>query len=395
MSRAGAPGGPSSSQRVSGLVVRVFAANLVVVAVAAVGALLAGTALAPIVLEGHMRMMGGIGAAGPMGPIEGPMGAMMADLGTTYRAALVQSLLWAIGFATVAAAVVAWFVTGRLVAPLRAMREASSAIAAGRHGRRLDASAPGEIGDLAGAFNAMAEALQTGDRVRRQLVTDLAHELRTPISNLRGYLEALEDGVFELDDTTRGAVRRQVDRLERLVADLALLHDLEAGQLPVVVENVDLTALAAASVAAMQARFDEKGVALSLEAPPGRVEVVADPVRFGQVLENLLVNALRHTPAGGRVRVVVRAEGSGTRLEVRDTGPGVPEAEREAVFRRFYRGDPARGTAGGEGTGVGLTIARALVERQGGTIGVGEVEGGGAAFFVTLPAPSGGARGPE
>jgi two-component system, OmpR family, sensor histidine kinase BaeS len=386
MRRTGAPGERSSPQRVSGLVVRVFAANLVVVAVAAVGALLAGTALAPIVLEGHMRMMGGMGAAEPT---QGPMGAMMADLEATYRTALVQSLLWAIGFATVAAAVVAWFVTGRLVAPLRAMREASSAIAAGRHGRRLDASAPGEIGDLADAFNAMAEALEGGDRVRRQLVTDLAHELRTPISNLRGYLEALEDGVFELDDTTRGAVRRQVDRLERLVADLALLHDLEAGQLPVVLENVDLAALAAASVAAMQARFDEKGVALSVDAPSDPVEVVADPVRFGQVLENLLVNALRHTPSAGRVRVLVRPEGPVARLEVCDTGPGVPAAQREAVFRRFFRGDPARGVSGGEGTGVGLTIARALVERHGGTIGVREAEGGGAAFFVTLPAGRG------
>ncbi len=368
-----------SSQRVSGLVVRVFAANLVVVAVAAVGALLAGTALAPIVLESHMGMMGDVQGAGPMGD-------MLADLESTYRVALVQSLMWAVGFATLAAAVVAWVVTGRLVAPLRAMREVSSAIAAGRYGRRLDASAPGEIGDLAGAFNAMAGALEGGDRVRRQLVTDLAHELRTPISNLRGYLEALEDGVFELDDTTRAALRRQVDRLERLVADLALLHDLEAGQVPLVVDDVDLTGLAVGSMAAVQARFDEKGVGLSLDAPPEPVRVVADAVRFGQVLENLLANALRHTPIGGRVRVVVRTAGDQARVEVRDTGPGVPAAEREAVFRRFYRGDPARGVAAGEGTGVGLTIARALVERQGGTIGVREAEGGGAAFFVTLPA---------
>ncbi len=388
MKRRTARFGDVSSQQVSGLVVRVFAANLVVVVVAAVGALLAGTALAPIVLEGHLRTMGDVADAAGVGD-DVAMGDMMADLESTYRTALAQSLLWAVAVATVAAAVVAWFVTGRLVAPLRAMREASTAIAAGRYGRRLDTTGPGEIGDLAAAFNVMAAALEGGDRVRRQLVTDLAHELRTPISNLRGYLEALEDGVFELDDTTRGAVRRQVDRLERLVADLALLHDLEAGQVPVVVEHADLRALAAGSAAAVQARFDEKGVDLSLDAPPDPVAVVADAVRFGQVLENLLVNALRHTPPGGRVRVLVTSDGPRARVEVRDTGPGVPASEREAVFRRFYRGDPARGVAAGEGTGVGLTIAKALVERQGGTIGVREAEGGGAAFFVTLPAVGG------
>lgn len=364
-----------------GLLARVFAANLVVVAVAAVGALIVGQALAPLVLERHLGSMGMM-AGGARGP---GFAAMTADLEVAYRSALLQSIGWAVGIATLAAAAVAWFVTARLIAPLRALRAASAAIASGRPGARLDADAPGEIGDVAASFNAMAEALEEGDAVRRRLVTDLAHELRTPLSNLRGTVEALEDGVFELDDVTRTGLRRQVERLERLVADLATLHDLEAGQVAIDARPTDLAALANASHAAFQARFAERGVALEVHAPARGAVAFGDPVRIGQVLENLLSNALRHTPCGGRVDVVVASGAAAVRVEVRDTGPGVPEREREAVFRRFYRGDPARATDGGTGTGVGLTIAKTLVERQGGRIEVGAAPGGGALFAFTVP----------
>jgi len=359
---------------------RVFAANLLVVAVAAIGALLAGWALAPIALDRHMSMMRGATSHGP------GMDAMAADLEAAYRAALAQSLGWAVTVATVAAAGVAWAVTVRLLAPLRALRAASAAIAAGRRSARLDEDAPGELGEVAAAFNGMAEALERGEVERRRLVADLAHELRTPLSNLRGYVEALEDGVFEFDDTTRSALGRQVERLERLVADLATLHDVEAGQLSIAIAPTDVAALAVAGVAAVQMRFADKGVALTCAPPASGAWACADAVRTGQVLENLLDNALRHTPADGRVTVAVTTVAEGVRVEVRDTGPGVPTRDREAVFRRLYRGDAARRAEVGVGSGVGLTIAKALMERQGGTIGVGEAPGGGAAFWFTLPA---------
>ena len=371
--------GDDPTPRARGLMVRVFAANLVVVAVATVGALLAGWALSPIVLDRHMGMMRSSTSHGP------GMDAMATDLEAAYRIALSQSLAWAAVVATVAAAGVAWVVTVRLLAPLRALRSATTAFAAGRRGTRLDEDAPGELGDVAAAFNGMAEAIERGAGERRRRVADLAHELRTPLSNLRGYVEALEDGVFELDEATRAALGRQVERLERLVADLATLHDVEAGQVVLQVAPTDVAALASAGVAAVQARFAEKGVALTCTAPQDGACALADPVRVGQVLENLLDNALRHTPAGGKVAVAVRATAEGVRVEVRDTGPGVPERERKAVFRRLYRGDPARGATVGVGSGVGLTIAKALVERQGGTIGVGEAPGGGAVFWFTLP----------
>jgi two-component system, OmpR family, sensor histidine kinase BaeS len=374
---------PSSSagvaqRRTSGLAWRVFASYLVVVAVATIGALAAGEALAPYLLDRHMRSMGGMGHGG------GPA-AMAADLVSAYRSALTQSLAWAAVVATAAAALVAWTVTRRLVAPLADLGVASRAIASGRYGQRLDTSAPGEIGELAASFNTMAAALEVDDAIRRQLLTDLSHELRTPLSNLRGYLEALEDEVFTLDAATTAALRRQVDRMERLVADLSLLTQLEAGQVPVEVGRVDLDELIADSVAAFGARFDERGIALAVEGGDDGAVVEADATRTAQVLENLLSNALRHTPRGGRVVVTRRPSGDTLRIEVRDTGPGVPEAQREAVFRRLVRGDPARRSADGEGSGVGLTIAKELVTRQGGEIGVEAADGGGAVFYFTLP----------
>jgi two-component system, OmpR family, sensor histidine kinase BaeS len=374
---------PSSSvgvaqRRTSGLAWRVFASYLVVVAVATIGALAAGEALAPYLLDRHMRSMGGMGHGG------GPA-AMAADLVAAYRSALTQSLAWAAVVATAAAALVAWTVTRRLVAPLADLGVASRAIASGRYGQRLDTSAPGEIGELAASFNTMAAALEGDDAIRRQLLTDLSHELRTPLSNLRGYLEALEDEVFTLDAATTAALRRQVDRMERLVADLSLLTQLEAGQVPVEVGRVDLDALIADSVAAFGARFDERGIALAVEGGDDDPAVEADATRTAQVLENLLSNALRHTPPGGRVVVARRPWRDAQRVEVRDTGPGVAAAQREAVFRRLVRGDPARRSADGEGSGVGLTIAKELVTRQGGEIGVEPADGGGAVFFFTLP----------
>jgi histidine kinase len=322
------------------------------------------------------------------------MAAMTADLADAYRSALTQSLAWAALVATAVAAVVAWSVTRRVVDPLADLREASAAIATGNYDRRLDASAPGEIGDLAGSFNTMAEALEQGEAIRRQLLSDLSHELRTPLSNLRGYLEALEDGVFTLDAPTSAALGRQIERLERLVADLSLLSGLEAGEVPVVVTPTDLSALVGDSAAAFRARFEERGVALAVDAPPG-LAVRADANRTAQVLENLLDNALRHTPAGGRVTVRARPAGAFARVEVRDTGPGVPEALREAVFRRLFRGDPARAAAQGEGSGIGLTIACELVTRQGGEIWVEDAAAGGAGGrgepYENAPAGGGGA----
>jgi len=366
------------TRRSRGLFARIFGALLVVIAVTAGSALLAGWAFAPLLLERHLDAMGHRGMQPP------GFERMAASLEMAYRRALTQSVGWATALATSVAGVVAWGLAHRLATPLRTLERASAAIAAGRHRGDLDLDAPGEIGALARSFQTMAQALDEADAARTQLVTDLAHELRTPLSNLRGYLEAIEDGVFTLDPPTRTALMRQVERLGRLVSDLRALHDAEADPSAMVMAPFDANNLARASAAAFAARYAEKGVELQL-ALAGAPIACGDALRSAQVIENLLDNALRHTPTGGRVVVAVRSAANEVEVSISDSGPGVPSEEREAIFRRLYRGDPARTSDGAGGSGVGLTIAKALAERQGGRIAVSAAAAGGARFTFTLP----------
>lgn len=364
------------------LAARLLLSHAFVVVVAVATVFVAGEAIAPLFLEAHQRdMVAMMRGPGHMLADE----AMLDDLATAYRSALTQTLVWAALLATVVAVVVGSYVTQRLVAPLRALQAASRGIAGGRYAERLDERAPGEIGELAVTFNAMAASLAAAEGRREQVVTDLAHELRTPLSNLKGYVEAIEDGVLAPDADTTGAIARQVDRLEHLIADLDLLAKLDAGDARVQFERLQLQPLLRASAGAFKARFDEAGVRLSLSLPASGVAVRADPERLAQVLDNLLGNALRFTPAGGRVELAACALGSTVRVEVRDSGSGVPPELREAVFERFVRADPSRSRAEGGGSGVGLAIAKAFVERHGGVIGMQPNEGGGSVFWFTLP----------
>lgn len=358
---------------------RLVASYLAVLAVAVVAAFAAGEALAPAFLEAHLEHMA---AADPAWAADG---AMREDLATQYRSALMRSLAWAMGVAAAATVVVGLIATRRILTPLHAMQRASDQIASGRYGERLDEDALGEFGALSRSFNTMARALDEAEERRRQMVHDLAHEIRTPLSNLRGYLEGLEDGVFEADAETASAFARQLDRLERLVEDLALLSRLDAGQVSLHPDVVPAADIVRASTAAFRGRFEERGVVLRVPAVAPTLRVRADPERCAQVFENLLGNALAHTPASGSVEVAVEPSRGGVRFEVRDTGPGVPPELGDAVFRRFVRGDPSRGRADGGGSGIGLTIAKELVERHGGAIGLEPRPGGGSIFWFTLP----------
>ncbi len=372
--------GPLAATLRSSLGWRLVASYLVVVGIATVTAFTAGEAIAPVFLDRHLEQMA------RLDPHRRDDPAMAADLSVQYRRAFTSSLTWAFVAAAAATAVVGVFVTRRIVTPLLAMDVASRKIASGRYDERLDTGAVGEIGAVARSFNTMARALDESESRRQQLVGDLAHEIRTPLSNLRGYLEGLEDGVFEVDAETTGAFRRQLDRLERLVEDLSLLSRLDAGEVAVRPGAHAAGDLVSTSVAAFGPRFEERGVTLGFDAVAPSVRVLADPARFAQVLENLLGNALRHTPSGGSVEVAVLPTPSRVRLEVRDTGAGVPPEIGDAVFRRFVRGDAARSASDGVGSGIGLTIAKELVERQGGEIGLEGRVGGGSVFWFTLPA---------
>jgi len=363
----------------SSLYWRLLPSYLLVVVVALGTMFLAGEALAPFFLQRHVdAMMETLHAHGNQ-----TLDAMADDLEVGFRRALTQSLLWALVASGVAASVVGLYVTRRVVRPLRALTRASGRIAGGRYSQRLTQRAPGEIGELAAAFNTMAATLEKSEERRVQLMADVAHEFRTPLSNLRGYLEGLEDGVFAPEELAAPA-RRQLQRLERLADDLSLLSRVETGQVDLHPGEEDASDLLNAVADAFGPRFEAKTVTLGVVAEPG-VRVWADAERTEQVLTNLVTNALRFTPAGGSVTLAASADEGRVRFEVRDTGVGIPEEQLGVVFNRFFRGDQARARQEDGGSGIGLTLAKQLVERQGGDIGVSSGVGQGSTFWFTLP----------
>jgi signal transduction histidine kinase len=249
-------------------------------------------------------------------------------------------------------------------APLRAMARAAEAMARGEHGQRVPVHTNDEVGQLAAAFNRMAAELEQTDRVRRDLVADAAHELRTPISALRATLENAVDGVADADPQ---ALLRQVERLGRLTDQLLDLSRLEAG-----------------AAALERRRFPVGDLLADLGVPvdaPADLEAVGDPDRLHQVVGNLVENARRHAP-GAAVVVRARAQGAGVRLEVEDRGPGLEPGEAERVFERFARTDRSRSVAG---AGLGLAIARSIVELHGGAIRAEPAVPQGCRMVVELP----------
>ena len=269
-----------------------------------------------------------------------------------------------------------------MTSPLREMAAAAEAMARGDYSRRVSESSRDEVGALGRAFNAMASDLAQVDQVRRDLIANVSHDLRTPITSLRAVLENLADGVTQPDPETLRAVVRQVDRLGRLVAQLLDLSRLESGVVPLQREVVDVPPLLAE--AAAESRLTSPDVTVQVEVPDG-LRVHADRERLHQVLANLLDNAARFTPAGEPVLLVARADGEELLLEVHDAGPGIPAGEAERVFDRFYRADASRSAANGTGAGLGLSIARWVVDLHGGEIRAEPRQPHGTTVVVHLP----------
>ncbi|ROP34777.1 sensor histidine kinase [Pseudokineococcus lusitanus] len=274
--------------------------------------------------------------------------------------------------------------TARVVtAPLRRLSAAARRIGAGDLGTRLRTGGRGEAAEVGAAFDAMAEALASAEGARRQLVSDVAHELRNPLGTISGSLEAIRDGVYEPTPEVLDSLTEEADHLRHLVDDLQLLATADRGALHVERHPLDLAALARSVAEVHLPAAAAAGVRLEVAAPP-TLAGHGDGARLRQVLTNLLGNALRHTPSGGAVRLVVAAAGDRARLAVEDTGEGLDDADLERVFERFWRGDPAR-TRDGGGSGLGLAITRALVHAHGGEVSAAATPGGGATFLVDLP----------
>ena len=277
------------------------------------------------------------------------------------------------------------FVSRRLLAPIQALGTASRRLGGGDLTQRVATSGPREISDLAQSFNAMAGSLERAEEQRLSLVADVAHELRTPLSNIQGYLEALKDGLITPDADTLDTIHQQVVHLARLVEDLRLLAQAEGGALSLNLEPNSLQEVLSRSVEAFRTRAEAKGVDLSLQVSPGLPLVILDRTRIAQVVGNLLENAVHHTPQGGVVKVSAAATGEGSAsVTVEDSGEGIAPEEIPLVFERFYRVDPSRSRATG-GVGLGLTIAKQLVEAHGGAIHAESTQGRGSRFIFELP----------
>lgn len=305
--------------------------------------------------------------------------------------ALIQGITRAVLIAGVIAGMLGLLLGGILVRqitqPLAGLTAASNRIAQGDLTVRVPPQSDDELGRLAATFNQMATALETQEALRRNLMADVAHELRTPLAAIQGTIEALQDGIFPADAANLGVIHDEVLLLNRLVDDLRTLANAEAGKLTLHPCPLDLGALAERQLAASRYRAMAAAVDVTLQRPPDLPLLMADEQRLGQVLTNLLDNALRHTPASGTITVALAAQGTELTITVTDSGEGIAAADLPHVFDRFYRADPARARASG-GSGLGLAIVRELVEAHGGTVSVASPPPGhaqGTAFTITLP----------
>jgi two-component system, OmpR family, sensor histidine kinase BaeS len=282
---------------------------------------------------------------------------------------------------------VAWLLARTLTRPLRALTSAALDVAGGRLGRTVDVKGRDEISQLAQAFNKMSTDLDRSSQARKQMTADLAHDLRTPLTVLSGYTEGLKDGRVAASPQIYEVMHEEVQHLKRMVDDLRTLSLADAGELTLNLRDVDPRALLERALLAHIFEAEKAGIALRIDADERLPSLRVDTDRFAQVLDNLVSNAISHT-ARGEVVLGAAAAGGTLRLTVRDTGSGIPAGELPRVFERFYRGDAARQRELDGSSGLGLAIARAIVEAHGGTIGVDSVVGAGTTFTITLPTPA-------
>jgi signal transduction histidine kinase len=368
---------------------KLFLSYLLILVVGVGTLLLAADAVAPTFL---VQEMGGMMPQGSTGGMMGGMSGVGAHLDATLQAGFLSAMADALRVAALvalaAAVLVSLVVARQITQPVARMLGATRRIAAGHYAERVPvalASPPDELGQLAASFNEMAGSLEQTERRRLELIGDIAHELRTPIATLEGYLEGLLDGVVEPSPPTWARLHDEAGRLRRLVDDLQELSRAEARQIPLRPQPIVPSALVQAALDRVGPQFVEKGLTLQSTVPTDLPDVQADLDRAVQVLTNLLTNALRYTPAPGTVQVTAGPQDGAVAFSVTDSGLGIAPEHLPHLFERFYRVDKSRSRAVG-GSGIGLTIARAFVEAMGGRMEASSAGlGRGSTFTFTLP----------
>lgn len=315
---------------------------------------------------------------------------LMMKLGSTAEAAhamfdqSVTLVLVVAALGATATAIGVAMILGRWLArPLGELGAAARGIAAGEYARRVEPRGPDEIAQLADAFNDMAASLDEGRRLRDELIGNAAHELRTPLTNLKGYLEGLRDGVVVAEPAAYDSLLEEVDRLVRLAASLETLAGLDAAPAAPPPAPIDLIPVVRGAIDLVRPAAEQGSLVLDI-ALPERLEARISPDGVAQVVGNLLQNAIRYTPAPGAIGVTARAEGPVVRIEVTNTGPGIPGDDLPHVFERLYRVDKSRDRRTG-GAGIGLAIVEQLVTQAGGRVGA-DSRPGLTRFWFTLPA---------
>jgi two-component system sensor histidine kinase BaeS len=306
-----------------------------------------------------------------------------------FLAAVNRSVLVGALIAGLAAVAVTLALSTRILRPIEHLTKAAQRMEKGDLTVRVPVTFEDEIGQLAQAFNSLAGSLTQQEQLRRNMVTDVAHELRTPLTNLRGYLEAARDGLVPPDGALVDNLYEETMLLSRLVADLQELAQAEAGQLTLVRQPASLSGIVEQAVAILRPQANAKGLALTTELPGDLPPVYVDSERIGQVVRNLLNNAVAHTAEGGEIAVTARAANAEVAVAVRDSGTGIAPEHLPYVFDRFYRADKSRARQTG-GAGLGLAIAKQLVIAHGGSIKVESAPGQGTTFTFTLPVAQGG-----
>ena len=354
---------------------RLLLSQLLVILVGGSTLLIVALGLAPGLFRMHVER-----AVGPITP------ELAAHLDMAFARATLVSLAVATTAATLAAVAVGVFVTRRAVRPIRELSRAASAVAEGNYAVRVPETGFGsELATLNQAFNQMAQDIAGTERTRAEMLRDLAHELRTPLTSVRGYHEAIADGVLPADRDTFSRVDAELSRIERLVEDLGTVSRAEERRLDLRLRPVHVADLVTSAADSAALSYQHTGVTVRADPATDDSQVRVDPDRLHEALANLIANAVQHTPTGGTVTLRSRTTTSGVQIDVADSGEGIAAEHLSRVFERFYRVDAGRSRDTG-GSGIGLTITRALLKAQGGHIRVESPGlGQGTTFVISLP----------
>lgn len=368
--------------RNSGLATRLFATQLIVVAASLLGAVAVATLAGPPLFHEHLEMAGIPGGSSELFHVE-----------QAYRDANLITLAVALGTGLACALLASFLLSRTIRTPLEQLTAGAAEVARGNYNVRVPVVGAGvELDSLARAFNTMADQLTRTEETRRRILSDLAHEMSTPVSVISVYLEGLQDQVVEWNPTTHAVMAEQLARLTRLVEDIDDVSRAEEGRIDLEPAPVPIADLLDSCAAAVQESYTAKGVTLTIPTDTRIGTVIADRQRLAQVFDNLLSNALRHTPPGGTVSLTTTGTTDTVLIRVTDTGDGMTADQLTHIFERFYRGDTARDRDHG-GSGIGLTISHALIAAHSGTLTASSAgPGHGSEFTIELPRTPGKAR---